>query len=85
METARAVPWAQALAGAIFEIDLFYSSTMMRRHSMLSPKRTPKGPKFDDKLCENNSVLSMFDTFLDNFELRLAKLVRQKNNIELML
>ena len=47
---------------------------MMRRHSMLSPKRTPKGPKFDVNVCESISVLLMFDTFLENLKLRLAKL-----------
>ena len=52
---------------------------MMRRHSMLSPKRTPRGPNFDVKACESNSVLLMFDTFLDNLKLRLAKVVEQNN------
>ena len=49
---------------------------MMRRHSMLSPKITKK-LKFDVKACESNSVLLMFDTFLDNLKLSLAKVVDQ--------
>ena len=50
---------------------------MMRRYSMLSPKRTPKGPKLDVKVCENNSVLLVFHAYIDNLKLRLAKFVRQ--------